>query len=127
VSWIAACRKLAIAATALPALQGCTTIDLAQAGSRTQAQTRERIFLGVVAVRLPKTNGKIAAIDVKTLGAGWQSGPFIGWNASNLVTANPADCQLLVVIRSPAQAENAAKVISSLEGQNPCIVDYTSN
>lgn len=82
-------------------------------------------FLGLVRVVVPERQGKLAAVDVKALGAGWDKGPFLGWQAGNWIVADPADCQLLVVIRSPAQAENAAKVLQSLRGQNACIADYT--
>lgn len=108
-------------------LSGCTTINIVPQDSGAVSETRESIHIGILKLRLPATRGNVQAADVKTLGAGWQSGPFLGWNASNLITANPADCQLLIIIKSPAQAENAAKIISSLEGQGPCIVDYTQN
>jgi hypothetical protein len=99
-------------------LGGCATVDA-------NGHDRSRWFVGIVRVVLPDTQGKVAAINVKSLGAGWDSGPFLGWKAGNWIITNPADCQLLVVIRSPAQAENAAKVLQSLKGQQPCIVDYT--
>ena len=83
------------------------------------------MFIGVVRVTMPDRKGELSAIDVKTLGFGWDAGPFVGWRAGNWVMADPAKCQLLIVIRSPAQAENAAKVIQSLEGQEPCIADFT--
>jgi hypothetical protein len=107
------------------AMAGCTTVNVMPQVGMASTEFRSSTYVGIVTLRLPATLGNVQAVDVKTLGAGWQSGPFVGWNASNLVTANPADCQLLIIIRSPAQAENAAKVISSLEGQNPCIVDFT--
>jgi hypothetical protein len=106
-------------------LVGCTTINVVPREGMATTDFRKSVHVGILTLRLPATEGNVQAVDVKTLGAGWQSGPFVGWNASNLVTANPADCQLLIIIRSPAQAENAAKVISSLEGQNPCLVDFT--
>ncbi len=106
-------------------LPGCTTINVLPNELGELSKLSERVFVGAVKVRLPATSGHIQAVDVKTLGAGWQSGPFVGWNASNLVTADPAECQLLIVVRSGAEAKNAKEIISSLEGQNPCIVDYT--
>ena len=99
-------------------LGGCATVNADGRG-------RSLWFVGLVRVILPDTQGKLAAADVKTLGAGWESGPFLGWKAGDWIIADPADCQLLIVIRSPAQAENAAKVLQSLGGQQPCIVDYT--
>jgi hypothetical protein len=82
-------------------------------------------FVGIVRVEVPDTAGKLAAVDVRSLGIGWDNGPYLGWKAGNWVVADPANCQLLIVIRTPAQAQNAAKVIESLGGQNACIADYT--
>lgn len=107
-------------------LCGCTTVNVMPAVDQgVSTEYQDRTYIGITRLRLPSTQGYVQAADVKTLGAGWQSGPFVGWNASNLVTSDPAKCQLLIVVRSAAQAENAAKIISSLKGQDPCIVDYT--
>lgn len=102
-------------------LTGCTTVRVGEAGGRGSVRT----YVGVVQVMLPDQKGALAAVDVRSLGLGWDAGPYLGWKAGNWVIADPAKCQLLIVIRSPAQAENAAKVIQSLEGQAPCIADYT--
>ncbi|MGB5483860.1 hypothetical protein [Parasphingorhabdus sp.] len=107
------------------ALTGCTTINMVQQDGVAATAYQQSTHIGITRLRLPASQGNVQAADIKTLGVGWQSGPFIGWNASNLVTADPSECQLLIVVRSAAQAENAAKIISSLEGQDPCIVDYT--
>ena len=82
-------------------------------------------LIGITRVILPSTEGRLAAVEISTLGAGWDNGPFLGWKAGNWVIADPADCQLLIVIRSPAAAENAAKVLQALKGQQPCVADYT--
>ncbi len=74
---------------------------------------------------MPDSTDKLSAIDAKTLGVGWDRGPYLGWKSGNWIVADPAQCQLIVVIRSAAQAANAAKVLQSLRGQQPCIVDYT--
>jgi hypothetical protein len=107
------------------ALAGCTTINMVPQADGASTQYQQSTYIGITRLRLPARQGNVQSADIKTLGVGWQSGPFVGWNASNLVTADPSECQLLIVVRSAAQAENAAKIISSLEGQDPCIVDYT--
>lgn len=99
-------------------LGGCTTVSIENHG-------KSRWYAGIVRVEFPEKRGKISAVDVKMLGAGWESGPFIGWQSGNWVTANPNDCQLIIIIKSAAQAENAQKVIKSLGGQQPCVIDYT--
>lgn len=107
------------------ALAGCTTINMVAQDGVTTAPYQQSTHIGITRLRMPARQGNVQAADIKTLGIGWQAGPFIGWNSSNLVTADPSKCQLLIVVRSAAQADNAAKIISSLKGQDPCIIDYT--
>lgn len=99
-------------------LAGCATVH-------SDGPTQTKTFVGIVRVVVPENAGRLSAIDVRTLGVGWDSGPFLGWRAGNWIYADPGDCQMLIVIRSPAQAENAARVIESLGGQNACIADFT--
>lgn len=100
------------------ALGGCTVVTVGEGG-------RSAFYLGAVQVRLPRTEGATAAIEIETFGLGWDRGPYLGWRSGKWVVADPKDCQLLVIIRSPAQAENAAKVMEALGGQKPCIADST--
>lgn len=100
-------------------LGGCTSVGDSD-------EVRAGLYLGAVSVSVPATRGHVSAVQVKTLGLGWDGGPFLGWRSGSWIEADPAKCQLLVVIRAPAEAANAVKVIESLEGQNPCIVDFTN-
>lgn len=99
-------------------LCGCTTVRVGEGG-------RSAYFIGAVRLVLPDAAGKTQAVEIQSLGLGWDAGPYLGWRAGKWVIADPKDCQLLVIIRSPAQAENAAKVLQALGGQEPCIVDST--
>jgi len=101
-------------------LCGCTTVKAGDHG-------RSLWLVGLVHVVLPESRGKVEAVDVKTVGAGWDAGPYLGWKAGNWIISDPADCQLLIVIRSQAQAENAVKVLQSFGGRQPCIIDYTQS
>ena len=100
-------------------LGGCATIRAGEGG-------RSATYVGVVRVILPATRGNVSAVDVRSLGMGWDDGPYFGWWSRNSVSADPGQCQLLVVIRSPAQAEHAEKIIKAMEGQHPCLVDFTA-
>lgn len=102
---------------AVLALGGCTTVTLSERGD-------SRLYLGVVRVTVPARAGDLSAVSVKTAGLGWQHGPWLGWRSDDWVEADPARCQLLVVIRSPAEARNAAAVLRALEGR-ACVADYT--
>ena len=100
------------------ALAGCTTINLAPNGER-------KTLLGIVRITLPDKAGDFAAIDAKTLGAGWDDGFFLGLRNASWVIASPEQCQLLVIVRSKVEAANAAQVLDRLKGEPICVADYT--
>jgi len=97
---------------------GCTTVAPG-------AAARSSFYIGAVTVRIPQTRGEVSAARVRALGIGWDNGPFIGWRSGDRISADPANCQLLIVIRSAVETANAVQIINALEGQSPCIVDYT--
>ena len=103
-------------------LTGCVTV---QVGDQAGGTRTSRTHIGITRIVTVEKPGAMAAVDVRTLGFGWDKGPFLGWRAGEWVTADPAKCQLLVIVRSPLEADNAAKVLAALEGQNPCIADLT--
>lgn len=107
-------HTLAVLASAV-ATGGCAT------GVQSAGQTKT--FIGIVRIKTPMKIGDVQVTDVSGLGVGWDNGPWLGWRAGSWVVADPAKCQLLVIIRSPAQAANAADVLRSLKGSEPCIVD----
>ena len=90
-------------------------------------RTRSATYVGIVRVIAPDHPGDLTAAEIKVLGVGWDRGPFAGWKAENRVSADPSECQLLVIIRSAAQAENAAHVLRQLRGQDLCIAYFTRN
>lgn len=95
---------------------GCTTVGPAGAANT-------KTFVGVVQVRTPATNGDLNVAEVSGLGVGWDAGPWLGWRSGSWIAADPAKCQLLIIIRSPAEAANAAQVLQALKGNEPCMVD----
>jgi hypothetical protein len=103
----------------LALLGGCTTVP-------SEGEARSAVHLGLTSVRIPQTRGHVFAASARTFGVGWDAGPFIGWRSANWIVADPAGCQLLVVIRQAVEADNAIRILNALEGQSPCIVDYTN-
>ncbi len=111
--------RIAASAAATMMLAGCATVVPGEwTGSRT--------FVGLVRVDMPVAAGDVQAVRVRTLGAGGGgAGVFLGWEDGNWIVADPARCQLLVIVRSPVEVENAARVLRELRGQNACLVDET--
>lgn len=101
----------------------CTTIQVDSGGG--SAITG----IGLVRVELPPVQGKTLAIERSGVGFGWESTPgggaWLGYSASQWVLADPADCQLLIIIRSAAQADNAKTILETIKGEKPCVVDHT--
>lgn len=105
------------AAAAVALLAGCATAAPQSSSSR--------LYFGLVRVVAPAVKGDTTATEVTALGLGLENGVWAGWRRSSWVSADPAKCQLLVIIRSNADATHAAQVLRSLEGVNPCIVDQS--
>ena len=64
------------------------------------------------------------AIDVRTLGMGWDGGAFIGWRHGQFAFAEPGECQILIFVRTKMD-QSALDRFRSLGGQT-CIADFAS-
>ena len=115
--WIA---SILLAGIGAPLMVGCTTV-------RTGGEGSTRFVLGLVRIDLPATQGNLSAVAVKSLGIGWNQGPFLGWNDSSWVIAQPNECQMVVIIRSSVEAEQAARVLEQLKGEKICVADYSNS
>lgn len=104
---------------------GCTSVSVGSADGQ------EFAGIGFYRVRLPATQGTLVAVEREGVGLGWGNlagaGVFLGYDKTEWVIADPADCQLLIVIKSAAQAEHAKEIIALLGDQSPCIVDQTGS
>lgn len=85
----------------------------------------ERIYVGLVRVVTPRIEGDLTASKTQVLGAGFGDGAAIGWQSREIVTASPDKCQLVIIIRSDVAAASARDVLSRLEGQKPCVADFS--
>ncbi len=94
----------------------CASVEPSAAG-------QTRTFVGIVRVKTPAKVGDVQVTEVSGAGVGWDAGPWVGWRSGSWIVADPAKCQLLVIVRSPAQAANAAEVLQALNGNEPCMVD----
>ena len=116
-------RRLALLLAIAFPLAGCTHVTVGEGGGE------EIVGIGLVRIELPRTQGSLLAIGRSGVGIGWDGlpggGAWLGYSGGQWVIADPAECQLLVIIRSPAEAENAARVLAALAGGSPCIVDHT--
>lgn len=115
-------RGLAIGIVAT-VLTGCTVINV---GAGEQV---DMLAVGVVRVRVPVVADGLVAVERSGVGLGWDSlpggGAYLGWSEGKWVIADPAKCQLLFIVRTNAQADNAKSILSKLEGESPCIVDQS--
>jgi hypothetical protein len=80
--------------------------------------------VGAVSINIPRTYGELRAVDVSTLGAGVDSSAFLGWRHGQFVYVRPDECQLLIIIRSPLEADHAMRILRAVEGDQLCVVDF---
>lgn len=104
-------------------LAGCTVVNVGT------GETKDITAVGVVRVRVPVPVDGLVAIERSGVGLGWETlpggGAYLGWSGASWVIADPSKCQLLIIVRSKAQAENAQDIMSKLKGETPCIVDQS--
>jgi hypothetical protein len=107
------------------ALSACQTVSVGTADGHSFSG------FGFYRVNLPASHGSLLAVGREGVGVGWGSpvgtNAFLGYDKSDWIIADPEQCQLLVVIRTAAQAENARQIIASIEDKSPCIVDQTGS
>lgn len=100
--------------------QGCTVALPAE------GPTREIVSVGITRIVVPERKGNLVAFRRSSVGLGFgdatASAAWLGFDRSEWVIADPAKCQLLVVIRDDVEAENAARILESLKGEDICWV-----
>lgn len=110
-------RRAALLALGIPMLAGCTAVAPGNGPS-------SKVYVGIIRVQTPASTGTTSVTDVRAIGLGVDGGPWAGFRKASWIAANPRECQLVIIIRSNVEAASAAAVLRSLEGQNPCIIDY---
>ena len=110
---------IGLAGTVFSLLCACTQVDLAD-----RRPSRAHVYVGAVSINIPRTYGELRAVDVSTLGAGVDSSAFLGWRHGQFVYVRPDECQLLIIIRSPLEADHAMRILRAVEGDQLCVVDF---
>lgn len=99
---------------------GCT-VAISGEGPR-----REIISFGITRIIVPERNGDLVAFRRTSLGLGFgdatASAAWAGFDSSEWVIADPAKCQMLVVIRDDVEADNAVRILETMKGENVCYV-----
>jgi hypothetical protein len=108
-----------LAACAIVPAAACVQVDIGSSGAGST-----RLYAGAVRVKVPYTMGQVEAVDVSTLGVGVDGGVFLGWRRGQYVFVRPGECQLLIIIRSPIEAEHALSILRAAEGEQLCVVDF---
>lgn len=112
-----ACKS--IAALPILLLGACTQVDLTGG-----VAGRNHVYVGAVSVNVPRTYGELRAVDVTTLGVGVDESAFLGWRHGQFVYVQPDQCQLMIIIRSPVEADHAMRILRAVEGEQLCVVDF---
>lgn len=112
--------ETALLACVLLLCSGCT-VAVSGEGPR-----REIVSFGITRIIVPERKGDLVALRRTSLGLGFgdatASAAWAGFDKSEWVIADPAKCQMLVVIRDDVEADNAARILETLKGENVCYV-----
>lgn len=107
-------RPPAALALALLAPGGCATVP-------TDGTARAQTHVGIVRVVTGGGAG-VESVSVRTLGLGWDGAAFLGWRAADYARADPAGCQVMIVVRRDADLASVEQLVRSFEGEKPCVV-----
>ena len=106
------------------ALVGCTTVRLGPGGAR------QITAIGIVRLEVPPSLGDLTVVERTGVGFGLDrlpgGGAWLGYSAAAWIMADPAKCQMIVVIRSPGEAERVRQVLSQM-GESVCMVDQSKS
>ena len=83
-------------------------------------------YFGFVRVAYPESRGKLTAIDVKSMGLGFDGAAFLGWRDSKFVYAEPDDCRTVIILRDRIAADHVAQMLKSL-GEKACVADFAGS
>jgi hypothetical protein len=91
-----------------------------------EGPARSLVSIGITRIVVPERKGDLVAFRREGFGLGYGNAvgnaAWLGFDKSEWVIADPASCQLLVMIREDVEAENAARIVQSLKGENICYV-----
>jgi hypothetical protein len=100
---------------------GCTTISI------NDGQALQGHYLGLVSVRVPEARQGMTAIEAKNFGASFADGVNLGWSSQSLVTADPAGCQIMIIVKTAAQLANVQEIAKGLKGEKLCLADFDTS
>ncbi len=100
-------------------LAGCVSVQ-------NDGAEKTHYYFGLVRVAYPEFRGKLTAIDVKSLGIGFDGAAFIGWRDSKFVYAEPDDCRTVIILRDRIEADHVVQMIKSL-GDKACVAEFAGS
>ena len=105
------CASMILGATCV----SCTTL--------TGPESRPSIFVGILRLKpAPKSDGAVASSTTALGAAAGLDAAFIGFRKSTRISADPAKCQILILVRSDAELEETTNLLKSLErGSSVCV------
>ena len=98
-------------------LGGCSTVS-------SDGASRKHYYFGLVRVDFPESVGDLKAVNVKTLGLGFDGSVFLGWRDSSFVLAKPEDCRTIIILRDKVELAQIKILLENL-GEKPCIADFS--
>lgn len=100
---------------------GCTTIEPSQ---NLGEEASSRLLVGIVQVRTQEQPGQLVGRQTKVLGADLsRERILIGIASDTKFVADPAQCQVVIVIKRKSDLAAAQNLVNQFKGGNACIAD----
>ena len=101
-------------------LSGCTTVTVAE------GETKALTAIGIVRLKLPATPNGSLIVERSGIGLGWDKlpsgGAWLGLSKAQWVIADPATCQLIMIVKNRQQLESSKAILAEMKGDGICIV-----
>lgn len=101
-------------------LSGCTTVTVAE------GETKSLTAIGIVRLKLPATPNGSLIVERSGIGLGWDKlpggGAWLGLSKAQWVIADPATCQLIMIVKNREQLESSKAILAEMKGDGICIV-----
>lgn len=99
-------------------LGACTSVQLGDGGGEVTH------YFGYVRLEEPAREGNVLALRTESLGIAIERGIAIGWRDSQIVTAAPESCVLLITVEDADRFAHAMARLKALGRDDLCAVTF---
>ena len=111
---------------ALITISVMTVTACTQPISATDKVSKDWFGVGITRIKHAEKSSDLIAYERTTTGLGTSRDTvFLGWHRVQEVIADPANCQMVVIIRNGQELGQARTVLEQLKGVDICVADFS--